>query len=505
MKKKLNSRSVLTVITIWAIFSLLYGYTAYSKPFHVDEFFSWVYAERCTYSEILKLRDGGIGHPPLYHLAQKTVQTLIRPYNFINVRLANYFFGSLFVIALSLLLLRKKCHPLFIAAACLSATVIDHFIFSRMWGLVGLISVLLIASGERYCEDSRIKYLVGLFIFLLIGLYSDYNFVLLIPYIAIILLSDKKFFNKILFIGFSISIMLFVFLNIYKVIKKLSGGFYNLIYYLIHEIYQVIKETIALIFYFNYKELLFFSILILSFIIITTIFSKYQKENSNSFSINKFVKWTWLSLKDFLSGNADKKSINRRMILSIICALMILLVINPLMWREMLLTRFLFILYPLLLLVISNLYVSRLHIISIIMLLTTILYIPSNKVSDYYPPPAIKDIGTPVIFYDAFTYSTHYFKIDRGHNDIPLILDLTAYNAFCRICKMGTSEFDFNKYNEIHIVTDNHRINSLMPAGYFLAATKPNLSWFDQFLYSRLTPRDNTYFCVFTFKRLIKQ
>ena len=41
----------------WIIFTAFYFTAAYNKPFHVDEFYSWVYAERCTFKEIILLTD----------------------------------------------------------------------------------------------------------------------------------------------------------------------------------------------------------------------------------------------------------------------------------------------------------------------------------------------------------------------------------------------------------------------------------------------------------------
>ena len=63
----------------------------------MDEFYSWVYAQKCTYAEILTLKDTGIGHPPLYHLIQKFVSDLLPGYHFVHVRIANFIFGILFL------------------------------------------------------------------------------------------------------------------------------------------------------------------------------------------------------------------------------------------------------------------------------------------------------------------------------------------------------------------------------------------------------------------------
>ena len=94
MQKNFRIKHILVSLVI---FSSLYWFAAYYKPFHVDEFYSWVYASRCTFKEIFMSKDTGIGHQPLYHIIQKLVQTLFQPYHFSHVRLANYLIGSLFV------------------------------------------------------------------------------------------------------------------------------------------------------------------------------------------------------------------------------------------------------------------------------------------------------------------------------------------------------------------------------------------------------------------------
>ena len=88
------------ILIAWILFSTVYWIAAYNKPYHVDEFYSWVYAERCTFKDIFLLKEFGIGHPPLFHLVQKSVQSLFPTYHPAQVRLANYLFGSVFVMLL---------------------------------------------------------------------------------------------------------------------------------------------------------------------------------------------------------------------------------------------------------------------------------------------------------------------------------------------------------------------------------------------------------------------
>jgi len=45
------------IFILWVIFSSVYWIAAYNKPFYADEFYSWVYAERCTFKEIILLKE----------------------------------------------------------------------------------------------------------------------------------------------------------------------------------------------------------------------------------------------------------------------------------------------------------------------------------------------------------------------------------------------------------------------------------------------------------------
>ena len=201
-----NQNSLIYLILPWIVFSIFYWVAAYFKPFNVDEFFSWVYAERCSFWEIITLRDTGIGHPPLFHLLQKTVQVCFSVYHPLQVRLVNYVVGSVFIILLSRILKREQAVPGFFLAVASSACVLNVFVFSRMWGLVCLASLLLVWSGEKYVKARTRKNAIVFGIVAIFGFVSDYGFVLLIPYMIIVIFSNSQYLERIKRFGFWVAV-----------------------------------------------------------------------------------------------------------------------------------------------------------------------------------------------------------------------------------------------------------------------------------------------------------
>ena len=164
------------IAAAWVLFSIAYWFAAFHKPVHVDEFYSWVYAERCSFAGILSLADHGIGHPPLYHVLQKMAAILL-PHSFpISLRIVNYIAGSIFIILFVRLLLLQRHLPVFCYGAACSAIILNAFLFSRMYGLVLLFSLLFYWFGEKYYERANLKNAALLLSVFTLGMYADYNF-----------------------------------------------------------------------------------------------------------------------------------------------------------------------------------------------------------------------------------------------------------------------------------------------------------------------------------------
>ena len=239
--------SIKHIFASWAIFSLLYWIAAYYKPFHVDEFYSWVYANQCSFKEIFSLRDTGIGHQPLYHIIQKLVQTLFQPYHFLHVRLANYLLGSLFVTIFVKTFLKYRNIPFFCYGVSASSALLDTFVFSRMWGLVCFSSLLLLWVGEAYYKNQDRRFIALILVICALGFLSDFNFVLLVPYVAIILFSRKHYFRYLLPVSLTLMAatwilseylyansigesIRYVFYNLFNNLTKISYGMGNMLF-----------------------------------------------------------------------------------------------------------------------------------------------------------------------------------------------------------------------------------------------------------------------------------
>ena len=93
--------------------------------------------------------------------------------------------------------LKRSTPALFCYGLAGSSVILNVFIFSRMYGLVLLVSLLLVMAGEIYLQTySRKEYLrcIGLFV---IGMFGDYNFVLLGPYLCLLPFCKKRYHQKI--------------------------------------------------------------------------------------------------------------------------------------------------------------------------------------------------------------------------------------------------------------------------------------------------------------------
>ena len=179
------------------LFAVMYWVSSWSKSFHVDEFLSWVYAERCTFTEILSLKDFGIGHPPLYHLLQKIVIEILPGYQTFYVRLVNFCVGLIFVGISANMIVRHGGPSTFAIAIGGCGGVLNAFVFARMYGLLCLWSILLIIFGERYARTGGFRQLLILFALCIFGFLSDYNFILLMPYLLLVLLSRQSIISPL--------------------------------------------------------------------------------------------------------------------------------------------------------------------------------------------------------------------------------------------------------------------------------------------------------------------
>ena len=256
-----RSRTCIYLAASLVVFTLFYWSAAYFKPFHVDEFFSWVYAERCTLTEILFLKDFGIGHPPLFHLLQKVVIELFPAFHFLQVRLVNFVVGAIFVSFIVIILSKHGRLGIYPVSIACSASVINLFVFSRMWGLVCLSSLLLLWAGEMYVCTDGARYFAGMVMAFAFGFISDYNFVLMVPYLGFVFGNRRSSLNpyKIMYAVLVPALLLSVLLKAW-----IDKDARYIFYYFASSITKVIFEAANMMINFWFFEPFMLAVLVLA-------------------------------------------------------------------------------------------------------------------------------------------------------------------------------------------------------------------------------------------------
>lgn len=519
-----------TYILIAAVlFSVSYWIAASYKPFHVDEFYSWVYAQRCTFKEILTLKEFGIGHPPLYHLVQKLVQNMFSFYHPLQVRLANYLFGLCFVMLLLRFLFAYAYIPLLAYGIALSAAVLDTFIFSRMWGLVCLFSLFLLQAGQKYAQSHSLKDLALVFLVFAVGIASDYNFVLLAPYVLIIIIQGKKYSEKLLNIGLILSGILWLVLEYLKAAKNgnaVSGFLYNIVYNPI----KLSFEIVNLVFNFWYLEIF---LLAMASIIVFGIFLAKTTEDGRSALKEKMLPVLIISIGAFLyslcfigifrirtitvmiivsavalfykSRNMRLRSLDaesKKILTAITGGMILLLIFNIVSWVEITERRFIILFYPLIIFyLINNFNKKMVKFISIIFMITGLLYVFSFGISHSYAPPALAGMSTAV-FQDVEAYSTRHLVVNSAGADEPYILDFYIFNKSCKLCKIGTDDIPLNNFNTLWVIAKSNFVYSKsIPAGFKLTDKILYLSSIDKLMFRYFKPFNTDYYCIFKFEK----
>ena len=521
------------ILISWLIFSTLYWIAAYYKPFHVDEFYSWVYAERCTFREILLLKDLGIGHPPLYHLIQKMVQNILPSYHPIYVRLANYFIGSLFIIIFVYIFLKYKNIPFFCYGVCSSATTLDTFIFSRMWGLVCLFSLLLLWSGENYLKNRSGANLSIFLTAYFLGFVSDYNFILLLPYVFIVLFLRKSY-SKFLIKPFLIFLLLMWLLTTSLHVASSEDATKWFLYYIFHSITKISYEIGTVLFKYWFQEPFLLTLLVLclsSMIAMRRTPKNIQNDQSNPNSIylallvfiglilaevllqNDFIRVRYVAPIVFslimlilwkykMKHIFNVSTVTMRLVTAMVAGVLILLAVSPIFWRDLKDQRFVLIFFPyLLLLAYGNLNKLLLYVISIAFTISGVIYISSKGVAECYPPPSVEEIS-PVVFQNVTAYSSQYLCNIKHRFEKPIIVDQSKFVTSCRICRVETSDVQLDKFDKIWVVgAYNSSHNEYLPRDFKLLKQDSYLSPLDKIQFKYLTPIHPQYYAIFEYHK----
>lgn len=456
----------------WALFSVLFWVAAYCKPFHIDEYYSWVYAERSSWKEILFLKDGGIGHPPVFHLVQKSVQAVFPRYHPLQVRLGNYLLGSVFVLLLSSMLAREKRAPLLAWGAAASACVLDAFVFARMWGALLLVSLLVFRAGEKCSESPCGKNIASFLSLFALGLATDYGFVLLVPYAVLVLEPAGRLMGLARRAMFPAMLLAWLAVEWHR-----ASGAVNFVYRCFTHIGNLAVKTGLMLLGFRFREPFLAAVLVLLLSLWLSARDRKGPERSGSertaaafmacgallllpalFQESEAVRvryvvlavlpllalaaWgLWTARAGSGPGGSD------RLILSAAGGSLILFILSPFFYRNLVDKRFLLVMAPFyLFLFVRHFRKVVLVPLCVLLFASGLLYVSSSVVDDMHPPPAFGD-DAPLVFENEMAYSTRYLARDRIRGGTPYFLE-PWFDTFCRTCSMGTTDIPFGSLGE---------------------------------------------------------
>jgi len=451
------------------VFSFLYWISAWGKSFHVDEFYSWVYADRCTLREILTMKDTGIGHPPLFHVLQKAVSELIPGTPSLEIRLVNYLVGLLFVLLVSKWILAAgKPLALSIAVAG-SAAVLNVFVFARMWGLLSLFSLVVLICGERYVRTADWRFLGVMLCACVLGYASDFSFVLTMPYVFLVLSSRRRTFPaaKVMYGGLGLLLFTAMIFRAHLDSHNADADlFFRWANFFPLGFSRLVSETARTLIHFSFFEPFFFSVALITGVVAVGAWHRHRARSSGGphrahlltlfiflfvclDGADRFldVRSRYLALISvslalaFLAvgGRRLWRATERpeRIFHSVLGGLLIVLIVNPFFWRSLLDLRYISLMLPFLLIwVTSELDRRSLGFLAAILIGSGVLFASSNVVSDMFFP-AYKGGRSPDLYFDAGAYANHYLR-GRGKPQIePVFPDMTDFDRYCRVCRMG--------------------------------------------------------------------
>ena len=444
--------------------------------------------------------------------------------------MVNYFVGSAYVMALMKIFSQHGGRRLFLYGVSISAGVLDTFIFSRMWGLVCLFSLLLLAAGERYLRKrTRMNFAIFMGVMVL-GFLADYSFILLIPYFIIVAVKSPRW--RIAFLTFGVFLLLFL---LYVMARKQSGLF---LYLIGVAPMRVAYETgfMMLKFYFQETYLAGLLVLVLSLLVYV------RKKNgriitranpaANSFvaiSIVVFtimvildtaIRYEWLRVRQaapfillifMFAAYAFYRYGNRRSspemgttCAGIIGAIIILFVADRFFWRSLIDARFLIVIQPFLLILIYRTFApASLMTLSAILVISGIIYISSIAVSDYFPPPSVKD-DKPAVYQNLRAYSSDYLRNVNEESPEPFVIDFAFSRQYCRVCEIGTDSIPFDIFDTFRLIGKaEYDPGEIVPKTFILTEAKVvNFTLTDRFQFAYFHPVYPNYFKVFEYRRI---
>ncbi len=518
-------------IFILLLFSILYWIAALGKPYHVDEFYSWVYCRNSTIREIFLLKDSGIGHPPLYHLMQKGVQYLFPESPSFLPRVVNYVAGTGFIFLLANHLLRYKAPLFFIYAVCASAGILEIFIFSRMYGLTVLIALSTFLTGEQYVRSRKHIYLTGMFILFALGFFADYSFVLLMPFLLIIVLIGRKDYRKYVWMLLAGQCVCCFLIYCMTAFCEGNGAAYG-VYWLAKSVIEINYHVLLRLFTFFFEETLLIGVFFIAgvhfagrawnlrggpplqgafqtadavvgtFVVFLLIYAVGNHHLERLVFLIPLTGLLFYSLAKNrkLFFNTGFSTTDSRLCVSVMSGVLLLLTVNPLFWRNLIDKRFCALFLPFLIILMArNLPPVTLRATAVVLMGSTALYLFSNGLSNYFPPSSVDQKGV-FIFQDEFAYANRYFRSQTKEQ--PYLLDFSKFDIFCRVCKMGTDDIPFHEYNVLQFICrSDFNPDYFVPDGYKLAEQRELLTALDTLQFSYLRPVCSTRFALSVYSR----
>jgi len=530
---KFTFHTRLQIIISILVFSILYWLASTLKGFHVDEFYSWVYCQNCSFSEILSLKDTGIGHPPLYHLVQKTIIYLFPSHHYLLVRFANYILGIVFIwIIFKLMKVRGKL-SFFLLAFSVSAVMINTFVFSRMWGITCMFAAAVLWQGEEYIRDRKPINLFFLNFFILAGLLSDYSTILIIPYVFLVILSRKNTIKPITYLLIFSLLVLYLF-SLFYVASHTDDFYTSLFYNFFKNITQASEQLYVMIFNWGFNEIQYISIFLILGTLLFYNFKKNKTPGTNFVSAYFLLTFVFFILvllelliqsdivrvrssvliiflisipvlrviKDFPKHDFQNQTI--RIFISIVAAFLILFIVTPFFWENLVDARFLTILLPFMIFLIFKEFPRPiLNFLAILLIISGLFFVYSDRIENFYTAPAIKANET-TIYQDAGAYATQYLKYESHSGPTPYFLDLSAFQRSCRVCQMGTTDIPFETIRDFYLIGRNKlKYNQYIPVFFNLVSiTRPNFTRLDKILSNLFGEDDWDGYQLYYFKRI---
>ena len=482
----------------WVLFAAGFWWGAASKGIAGQEYASWAYSEVCSFAEIVALKDTGIGHPPLFHLLQKSMQALLPEGWPLRLRFLNFLVGSLFTILMVLLLFRRYPLAWFYGALAVSAPLLNAFVFSRMWGLVCLFSLLVLWKGEQYIAAPQPRRLAEFLLFSVMGFLADYNFILLGPYMMRVVLHETRWRRHLQDIlggsllllwggsllargisgGEGLSWMVFsALIALLKSAFVVTNLYINFDFYPFFLGISMAGLAVAWLVHWRYRPARRVEGNMLVLISLMVFLALMHAARVHDGLSTRFV--ALLSAAAVGGGSlwllrvrrVDRASQNARLCLGIGGGLLVLLTVHPWFWTPLIELRFMIIFLPwVTVLLLKNLSRPVLAVLAIILALSGVWYNFSARVNDVFPAPLVSE-GQAVIYGSPSAYATRFIHARQEH---PFFLDMSNFDRACRVCRTGSDAIPFQSYRRITVLSLYRQNDApFLPSEYQLVAASP--------------------------------